>query len=196
MLGHLEKIHHISEKTHKGRLLGYIQGKGENAYSETSGWSGTTKSQQNRLTKREATRRWFVKTRQPFSAIETPEFQEMFRAYNVDCAYKSRTTLRNDIYEDFTIRREALKTELRLNCVAISFTLDMWTSPNRIPIFAVIGHWVTQNFEEREEVLEFIQVKGQHTGEVLAEVVLKLVTELGIEQLLYAITSDNAANNG
>lgn len=166
------------------------------SYSETNGWSGTTKIQQHRLTARQATRRWFVKTRQPFSVVESTEFQEMFMAHNVQCAYKSRHTLRNHIYEDFIGRRNALKMELAVNCVSTSFTLDMWTSPSRKPIFAVIGHWCDAQFNEREEVLEFIQVKGSHTGDALAEVVLKLMRELGLEQKLYAITGDNASNNG
>lgn len=192
---HLIKAHQISRETHEGRISGYNRGHGNEEYSE-SGWSGTTKKQQNRLTAREATRRWFVKTRQPFSAVESVEFQEMFRAYNIQCAYKSRHTLRNHVFADFQIRRQALIDELKVNCVSISFTLDMWTSPNRKPIFAIIGHWLNDQFQEREEVLEFIQVKGLHTGEALAKIVITLIYKLGIVQKLYAITGDNAGNNG
>jgi hypothetical protein len=72
----------------------------------------------------------------------------------------------------------------------------MWTSPNRIPIFAIIGHWYTQDFEEREEVLEFVEMKGSHTGEQLAEVVENLLQELKLEHKLFSITGDNAGNNG
>jgi len=74
--------------------------------------------------------------------------------------------LRNDVYDDFLLRRDNLICELEINCVSISFTLDMWTSPNRTPIFAIIGHWYTPDFEEREDVLEFIEIHGSHTGEV------------------------------
>jgi hypothetical protein len=86
--------------------------------------------------------------------------------------------------------------ELEADCISISFTLDMWTAPNRTPIFAVIGHWISKNFEEREEVLEFIEVTGPHTGEALAEIVLKLTKELNLGHKLFAITGDNAGNNG
>ncbi|KAH8589123.1 ribonuclease H-like domain-containing protein, partial [Bisporella sp. PMI_857] len=46
-----------------------------------------------------ATRRCFVKTRQPFSAVESPEFQEMFLAHGQRCIYRNRVTLRNDFIE-------------------------------------------------------------------------------------------------
>lgn len=131
MRDHLMKAHSLTQTTHDGRIAGYHRGQNMLSYSETNGWSGTTKIQQHRLTARQATRRWFVKNRQPFSAVESTEFQEMFMAHNVQCAYKSRHTLRNHIYEDFIGRRNALKMELAVNCVSISFTLDMWTYPSR-----------------------------------------------------------------
>ncbi|KAM4060892.1 hypothetical protein HRG_014364 [Hirsutella rhossiliensis] len=53
---------------------------------------------------------------------------------------------------------EKLKIELEYNCATISLTLDIWTAPNRVPIFAIIAHWITPEFEEREEVIEFIEL--------------------------------------
>lgn len=72
----------------------------------------------------------------------------------------------------------------------------VWTSPNRTPIFAIIGHWYTPDFEEREEVLEFVETHGSHTGEILAEAVMKILEELKIKYKLFSITGDNAGNNG
>jgi hypothetical protein len=53
----------------------------------------------------------------------------------------------------------------------------------------------TADFKEREEVLEFVKVRGSHAGEDLAKVVKKLCTELSIQDKLFAITGDNASNN-
>jgi hypothetical protein len=189
------KIHGITKNSHFARIHGYSDGIGGGDYTELDGWSGKP-MRRARLTARESTRRWFVKTRQPFSTVETKEFQEMFLAHGSQCAYKNRATLRNHIYDDFLVRRDKLRYDLDINCVSISFTLDMWTSPNRKPIFAIIGHWYTPDFEEREEVLEFIQVEGEHTGERLAEIAMKLLEELELKHKLFAITGDNASNNG
>jgi hypothetical protein len=89
-----------------------------------------------------------------------------------------------------------LRLELEVNYISISFTLDMWTAPNCTPIFAVIGHWWTADFQERKEVLEFIEVTGSHDGPALAKIVLELAEELKIKQKLCAICGDNAGNNG
>jgi len=71
----------------------------------------------------------------------------------------------------------------------------MWAAPNRKPIFAIIGHWITPDFEERE-VLEFIEVRGSHTGEALALVVERLLVEFNLQGKLFTSTGDNAGNNG
>ncbi len=63
--------------------------------------------------------------RQPFLVVESPEFQEMFLAYGQRCAYRSHLTLYNDVYDDFLLHRDNLIYELEINCVLISFTLDI-----------------------------------------------------------------------
>lgn len=141
-------------------------------------------------------RRWFVKSKQAFLEVEQPEFQEVFYSLGVASPYRSRLTLRNDIYEDFLHRRSNLTRELETDCESISLTLDMWTAPNRKPIFAIIGHWLMPGFDEREEVLEFVGIRGSHTGEAISKVVEKLLTELNLKAKLFTITGDNVANNG
>jgi len=172
--------------------MGYSPG---GIYSENDIWSGKPK-RQARLTDKQATRRWVVKTRQSFSVVEGSEFQEMFIAYRVYCAYKNRFTLQNHIWEDYYTRRATLKLELEYDCISISFILDMWTAPNRKPIYAFIGHWWNNNFEEREEVLEFIEVTGSHDGPALAKHTVNLIDELNVRSKFSAFWGDNASNNG
>lgn len=47
-----------------------------------------------------------------------------------------------------------------------------------------------------QEVLEFIELKGKHSGENVAIVLRDVLKELGIEQKFLTITRDNAGNNG
>jgi hypothetical protein len=72
----------------------------------------------------------------------------------------------------------------------------MWTAQNRKLILAIIGHWITPDFEEHEEALEFIEVRGSHTGEALTLVVERLLVEFNLQGKLFTITGDNAGNNG
>ena len=119
----------------------------------------------------------------------------MFLIHRNQCTYKNRVTLQNYIYDDFLVHRDKLQYDLDINYVSISFTLDIQTSPNQKPIFVIISHQYTLDFKEREEVLEFIQVKGEHTGERLVEITIKLLEELKVKHKLFAITGDNASNN-
>lgn len=148
-----------------------------------------------RLTKKQSIRRYFVKTRQSFSTVKDLAFQEMFLAHRAQCVYKNRITLRNYIYNDFIEQQAKLKYELNINYISISFTLNIQTSPNRKPIFAIIGHWITPKFKEREEVLEFVKVIDKHTREQLAKVVKALLVELKLKHKLFSIIGDNAGNN-
>jgi hypothetical protein len=83
-----------------------------------------------------------------------------------------------------------------MDYTTISLIFNMWTGPNRKSIFAIIGHWITPSFDKREEVLEFVEVYGSHTGEALATVVKSLLTELKLRQKLFIITGNNVRNNG
>ena len=190
MVKHLMRAHKITQASHFSRLRGYQHGPGNTDYTEVDPWSNT-QATRRRLTAREATRRFFVKHRTPFSTVESESFQEMFMAHNAQCAYRSRSTLRNGIFDDFKARRKDLVIELQFKCITMSLTLDIWTAPNRVPIFAIIGHWITADFQEREEVLDFIELTGSHTGEVLAVYVEKLLKEINVTEKLFSITGDN-----
>ncbi|KAM4054771.1 hypothetical protein HRG_005593 [Hirsutella rhossiliensis] len=149
------KIHGITKESHHGRINGYGRAIGGGDYTEVDAWSGRPR-QRARLTAKESIRQWFVKHRQPFSVVE-----------NLRLLLSKRY---------FVERREKLKIELQYNCATISLTLDIWTAPNRVPIFAIITHWITPEFEERG--------------------VEKTLEELRLKPKLLAITGDNAANNG
>lgn len=87
------------------------------------------------------------------------------------------------------------KQELAETCQTIALSLDVWTSKNQLSIIAVIGHWLTSNFEYKEWILEFSEIQGDHTGENLAESVENMLIELNLELKLLTITADNASNN-
>jgi hypothetical protein len=82
-----------------------------------------------------------------------------------------------------------------LTCKTIALSLDIWTSKNQLPILCIIGHWLTDEFEYREKMLEFTELPGVHSGENLAAAVEALLMELCLEPKLMAITGDNATNN-
>ncbi|KAJ5994681.1 hypothetical protein N7481_001658 [Penicillium waksmanii] len=104
-------------------------------------------------------------------------------------------TLWERLLEDFNLHRMRLKNELATTCQTIALSLDVWTSKNHIPILAVIGHWLTEEFEYQERVLEFKELHGPHSGENLAAAIQALLIELNLERKLLSITGDNASSN-
>jgi hypothetical protein len=88
----------------------------------------------------------------------------------------------------------SLYTELEL-CLSVLLLLDRWKSPNHIPIFRVIGHWISPNWVKRETLFEFCRLKGIHSGENIAAVTWEMLRDLTIKHKLLAITGDNASNN-
>jgi hypothetical protein len=128
--------------------------------------------------------------------IENPSFRAIFEAAAVELPIKTADTLHNRIKDQFFRHRDGLKQELATGCRTIALSLDAWTSEHQLSILGVIGHWITPDFEKKEELLEFTEIRGPHTGENLAEILILMLKELEIVPKLLTITGDNAGNNG
>jgi hAT family protein len=139
---------------------------------------------------------WVVQTRQPFTVVEHPAFRALFEATGTKLPFKTADTLYNRIKDEFCKSRICLKQELARSCHTLALSLDVWTSENQVAIMGIIGHWISPEFEKREELLEFTDIYGPHSGENLAEIVMKMVEELDVAPKLLTITGDNAGNNG
>jgi hypothetical protein len=110
--------------------------------------------------------RWIVTDMKAFTTVESPEFQQMFRDIpGIEPPFTSRHILRDRIMQEFAIQRTNLKNELTLTCKTIALSPDIWTSQNHLPILGIIGHWLTDDFEYRERLLEFAELQGIHSGE-------------------------------
>jgi hypothetical protein len=140
--------------------------------------------------------RWIVTEKQAFTTIESPAFQQIFCDIpGITLPLSSRHTVRQRLVEDFTTQRLKLREELDSTCKTIALSLDIWTSKNHLPILGIIGHWLTEDFDYRERVLEFTELRGLHSGENLAAAVKEMLVELGLQSKLITITGDNARNN-
>ncbi|EUC60341.1 hypothetical protein RSOL_337550, partial [Rhizoctonia solani AG-3 Rhs1AP] len=73
---------------------------------------------------------------------------------------------------------------------------DAWTSSNRIAFLAIIGSWITQDWNLEEILLDFVELPGAHSGQNMASAIASVISELGISNKLVALVSDNASNNG
>jgi hypothetical protein len=139
---------------------------------------------------------WVIQTRQSFTVVEYPTFRALVEATGASLPIKTANTLFNRIKEEFHLSRAYVKEELARSSPTLALSLDIWTSENQIAIIGIIGHWITPEFEKRDELLEFTEINRPHSGENLAEAVLKMLAELDIALKFLTIIGDNACNNG
>jgi hypothetical protein len=97
-----------------------------------------------------------------------------------------------------------LDSILELICIQtsvgkISFTSDLWSDPNLTPFIAVTAHWIEPVFEEtptgkkctlwlRADLVGFIRIPGQHTGEHLAHAFLYITDHLHITEKEFTLS--------
>ena len=69
----------------------------------------------------------------------------------------------------------------------ISFTMDIWSDPNRTPFMAVTAHWIKSvsdglktTLKLHADLIGFQQVPGRHDGEHLAQAFLFITDRLNI----------------
>ncbi|KAI0573130.1 Dimer-Tnp-hAT domain-containing protein [Pyrenophora tritici-repentis] len=77
----------------------------------------------------------------------------------------------------------------------ISVALDAWSAANHLSFLAVKVYFISQNWTLQEKLLDFIPMRGRHTGASIAADVLRILLETNTKARLLAITCDNASNN-
>ena len=99
------------------------------------------------------------------------------------------------MHNQFWISRPKIR-ELFLSEPFINLTCDLWTSPNAKAILAVTAHWVDNDFDLKEILLDALEVRrGAHTGVNIARFLLTCLEEFSLKDKLFCITGDNASNN-
>src|SRR5579871_4152651 len=192
---HLKKSHHVYPP-------------GQEPVSDT--WSQSTLTSQGfssyggnpqpNMSLEQAIIEWMVDTQQPFDVVDNKKWKQMWKValrsgskYG-ECPIKSRQVAKRRIQDEFNKNQYAVYKELE-DAETVAFSLDVWKAPNGKYIFAIIVHWTTEDFIDRQIVLHFGHLKGSHTGENLARETLAVLKLFNIEHKLVAITGDNASNN-
>jgi hypothetical protein len=62
----------------------------------------------------------------------------------------------------------------------VNLTTDAWTSVNNVAFLGVTAHWLNSDFEHEEIILDFIHLKGSHTGENLADAIYSVLKDFNI----------------
>ncbi|KAJ6093619.1 hypothetical protein N7486_008908 [Penicillium sp. IBT 16267x] len=90
-----------------------------------------------------------------------------------------------------------LDSELRFlmaSASSIALSLDGWTSQNSLPMLAINAHWMSPAVQQHRACIEFVEIKGNHSGEKLANIVAMVLERFHISNKVMTITADNASN--
>lgn len=78
----------------------------------------------------------------------------------------------------------------------ISITTDIWTSDSYDKSFmAITIHYLNSSWRLKNILLDFISMKGSHTGVAISDAMKDCLHNMGIISKLTAITRDNARSN-
>jgi hypothetical protein len=140
---------------------------------------------------------WIVYCHIAFSQIENPYFRKMMGLLNEGLAalIPRRTTIRKWIVEEFEQRKKELRHELRAARSNIHISFDLWTSPNCYAIMAIIAHYIDSNGGRQAKLIALRSLDGEHTGENMAALLLKVFREYKIGGRIGFFILDNASTN-
>ena len=73
----------------------------------------------------------------------------------------------------------------------ISFMIDGWISSNNISFLGITAHLITDKWELKSFLLDFIKLDDPHSGANIKVAFLKSLRSYGIESKVSFINSDN-----
>ena len=127
-----------------------------------------------------------------------PQFRAFLQYLNVEALAflpTSTNTVREWVMRQYYNRKETMKSKLQAAKSKIHISCDLWTSPNSLVILGIIAHYVDEDGKLQRSNLALKSIIGDHTGEHLAEVILKVLQEWGIVSKLGFFMMDNAQSN-
>jgi hypothetical protein len=131
----------------------------------------------------------------PFNIAEHEYFVEFIKSLRPSFPIKSRITIRNEILGMFVQEKEKLYAYFKTVKSRFSATMDMWTSNQNKSYMCVTLHWIDDNWCIQKRIVNFVHVKGRHTGIKLSETFTELMVKWYVDKKLFSLTLDNASAN-
>lgn len=131
---------------------------------------------------------------QPFSIVESKEFQNLLKMFNPSYTLPSRKTVTNNLLP-LLYNKVAEEVRAKLQTArAVTVTTDGWTSMSNESYIAVTVHFIDEECTMRSFVLSCFCFKEKHTAAHLGKEVQRVLNEWEVGNKVVAIVTDNAAN--
>ncbi len=128
-----------------------------------------------------------------FKIVESDSFIDLLYLCNphADSLLFKADSFSDFVLKQFWLSRDKIKA-LFESVSSINLTCDLWTSPNANAILAITAHWIDNDFDLKEILLDVVEVNGAHFGLNIASYLLKSLEEFAIKDKLFCITGNNA----
>jgi hypothetical protein len=132
-----------------------------------------------------------------FCIVEWAEFHTLCQALNKECKGMITTThsqVKERVREAWAKHKDVVRRVLQSAISRIHISLDIWTSPNRFLLLAIVAHFTSHDQKKRKALLALKQVAGHSSDDQFA-ILLPVLEDYGIVRKLGAIIADNASAN-
>jgi hypothetical protein len=131
----------------------------------------------------------------PFAIVEQPSFRRLMGSLAPKYAVPNRKYFSGKALPkyDSEVRARVQRSLDKARWVALSS--DMWTSKSSFSFMSLTVHWLTENFEVKHSVLNCEFAPGHHTGEAIAGLFERLLTQWSISTTTVAAALTDHASN-
>ena len=141
---------------------------------------------------------WIVTANLPFTAPSNPYLQRILELHDASLAKEvpwSRQSVRGTMRKLYEAKKGTISRQLEKAVTRISFSFDMWTSPNRYAFLGLHAHYLDASYQVQSRLLALRRVWGCHSGDNQATTVYGIFGEYGIRGRIGAGVCDNVSSN-
>jgi hypothetical protein len=141
---------------------------------------------------------------QAFHLVESSKFRSLLKFCHPSLSDKDiphHRLIRDEITRCAQVAEEHVRENMGKVPSKISFTFDAWTSAPGDPYFSLTAHYIDAPADcpsawiLRSEQLVFQEIKGRHTGKIMADILSRALERYGLCGKVGWFTSDGAAVN-
>lgn len=107
----------------------------------------------------------------------------------------SPTTMASYVTNQLRLRQMEVSSLLEHARSKISVSVDVWTSRNYYSFLAVVAHFVDATYKQRDVLIAFRNLIGDHSGAAQAAIILDVIRQYNFETRFNCFIGDNATSN-
>lgn len=118
-----------------------------------------------------------------FTLVEEEPFLKFVNYLNQNFIPIKADAVKNRLRNDFLAKRWFLSEAFQDETIGkMSKTTDLWTSDNNKSIMAITSTWYTYDFIQKEIVLAFCELHGDHSGKNIGHHFHKILKDFNLEK--------------